>query len=83
MKLGQINLDGSGKALVPCRRCECAVADIYPPVGGQPGFKLICADCDSFHAWLSPTHPKAPILPSGHPPATEDDDVIDMGDLFE
>ena len=59
MKLGEIDLDGSAKALHPCRRCGCEAAWIYPPVGGQPGNKLVCQGCNGFLSWLSPHHPKA------------------------
>ena len=83
MKLGQINLDGSTKALVPCRRCGCALADIYPSVGGQPGNKLVCAGCDSFHGWLSPKHPAAILQNQKAPWVPQDDDLIDRGDLFD
>lgn len=59
MRLGEIHLDGSIKSLVPCRRCGGDWAWIYPPVGGQPGNKLICKSCNNFHTWLSPHHAKA------------------------
>ena len=59
MKLGDIELDGSAKALIPCRRCGHNWAWIYPPVGGQHGNKLVCKECNNFHNWLSPNHEKA------------------------
>ena len=80
-RIGTITLDGSCKALVPCRRCGCVVAGMYPPVGGQPGNKLICDGCKSFHAWLSPNHPMA-VVQSKTAWAPDPDDVIDRGDLF-
>jgi hypothetical protein len=81
-KLGTIDLDGSIRALVPCRRCGCVLAGIYPSVGGQPGNKLVCEGCNSFHGWLSPNHPKAILPPPKHAWVPSDDDVIDRGDLF-
>ena len=82
-KIGEIKLDGSCKALKPCRRCGCDMADMYPPVGGQPGNKLICQGCRTFCSWLSPNHPKAIIAPPPTPWSPSDDDVLDRGDLFE
>ena len=83
LKLGTIQLDGSKKALRPCRRCGCIVAGIYPQVGGQPGNKLICDGCNNFHGWLSPNHPKAILAPVKAGWRPSNDDVIDHGDLFE
>lgn len=68
VKLGIIVLDGRSKATVPCRFCGCITAGQYPPVGGQPGNKLICEGCGKFHGWLSPRHPEF---------IGGDDDVLD------
>jgi len=82
MKLGDIEFDGSIKALKPCRRCGCVAGEIWPPKGPH-GNMLRCAGCGSFHNWLSPTHPKA-ILPEAKAPwVPQEDDIIDRGDLFE
>ena len=82
MKLGDIDLDGSSKALKPCVRCGCVAGEIWPQKGPH-GNMLRCAGCKSFHGWLSPAHPKAMLLPSKFPWVPSDDDVIDRGDLFE
>lgn len=82
--LGAVRFDSSVKGLVPCRRCSCIVGWQFPPVVGQPGNKLTCQGCNSFHGWLSPNHPQ--FIASGAPKAQwkpSDDDVIDRGDLFE
>lgn len=82
MKLGDIEFDGSIKALKPCRRCGCVAGEIHQSKGPH-GNKLICAGCNNFHSWLPLDHPKA-ILPPPKPNWSPDpDDIIDMGDLFE
>jgi hypothetical protein len=48
--MNNIILDGSAKALVPCRNCGCKVASAtkhhFHP------YRLDCAECGRFHAWL-------------------------------
>ena len=68
-----IHLDGSAKALVPCK-CGCVNAWLDEPVGKQPGYRMTCCACGKFHNWLSPRHVQAENMSF---------DVIDDGDLFE
>lgn len=82
MKLGEINFDGSTKALKPCVRCGCIVGEIWPPKGPH-GNMLRCGGCKNFHGWLSPNHPKSILALPKSPWAPSDDDVIDRGDLFD
>ena len=82
VKLGDIDFDGSAKALKPCVRCGCVAGEIWPQKGPH-GNMLRCAGCGSFHGWLSPKHPKALLAPPKANWSPDPDDVIDRGDLFD